>query len=448
MSYLADAVAAVPHHVLRNEAVVELDNLGIPPLAGIATYEEASRPGLGVDEAVTRLRRLEYFFRRLHLISAVALPTVPEWEAKCGLGLHSWLDAEACGAVRTRINELRHPSLRFHDSPDERLTTLFDELGQFNSTVELLAGLDVVRTDLVAAIDDYIALTNPIADFPSVHLLRRLRGEQAGVLEWTCAALAGLSQHYGEQVEPWAAHMRAVLEDRDTELRCAAEPRERDVTPRRDARFQDAFNTSAKIDTYFADESRPADERAFALAYKRLREMDVPEWMGPILSSAAKRPWEYHTDLSRQLWDETRHAMMGEIVLNSHGVPHFAFPVPMNGVEALNLEFEPREAHLLLWDIEQSLMPSDTGKRFEYEVVREHGDPLISTFQDYDWADEVVHVKIGRRWILSEYGEMAKAREAAAAAWDRWEEVMTELEARSDQREWWPAFVEAMRAGR
>jgi len=193
---------------------------------------------------------------------------------------------------------------------------------------------------------------------------------------------------------------------------------------------------------------RPADERAFALAYKRLREMDVPEWMGPILSSAAERPWEYHTDLSRQLWDETRHAMMGEIVLNSHGVPHFAFPVPMNGVEALNLEFEPREAHLLLWDIEQSLMPSDTGKRFEFEVVREHGDPLISTFQDYDWADEVVHVKIGRRWIVSEYGEMAKAREAAAAAWDRWEEVMTELEARSDQREWWPAFVEAMRAGR
>ena len=106
--------------------------------------------------------------------------------------------------------------------------------------------------------------------------------------------------------------------------------------------------------------------------------------------------------------------MMGEVVLHSHGVPHYAFPVPINAVEALNSEFDPREAHLLLWGIEQSLMPADTGKRFEFEIVREHGDPLIATFQDFDWADEVVHVKIGRRWIASEYGESTEAREAAA----------------------------------
>jgi hypothetical protein len=419
---------------------MELDNLGIPPLAGIATYEEASRPGLGVDESVARLRRFEYFFRRLHLLSAVALPIVPEWEAKCGLGVHSWLDAQACGALRTRINELRHPSLRFDDSPDERLTTLFDQLAAFHSTIELLAGLDVVRTDLVAAIDDYIAIANPLADFPSVHLLRRLRSEQADVLAWTRAALAGLSAHSGESGEAWAAHLRAPVR-----LRA---PRERDVTPRRDERFKDAFNTSAKIDTYFADRSRPADERAFALAYKRLREMDVPEWMGPIVSSASGRPWEYHIDLSRQLMDETRHAMMGEVVLHSHGVPHYAYPVPIDGVEALNTEFTPREAHLLLWDVEQGLMPSDTGKKFEYEVVREHDDPLLSTFQDFDWADEVVHVKIGRQWIASEYEDVAEARAAAAELGDRWEKLMTELEARSDQREWWPEFVAAMRAGR
>jgi hypothetical protein len=430
---------------------VQFDDLGVPPLAGIATYEEASRPGLGVDESVARLRRLEYFFRRLHLLSALALPTVPEWEAKCGLGLHSWIDAEACGSVRARINQMRHPSLRFDDSPDERLTTLFDELAEFRSTVELLAGLDVVRTDLLAAIGDYTSLANPLADFPSVFLLRHLRAEQADILEWTRTALAGLSATHGEQPELWTAHLRALLDAptaSETDLRSSGEPRNRDVRPRRDRRFTDAFNTSAKIDTYFADRSRPADERAFALAYKRLREMDVPEWMGPILSSAENRPWEYHTDLSRQLWDETRHAMMGEVVLHSHGVPHYAYPVPIIAVEALNTEFEPREAHLVLWGIEQSLMPADTGKRFEFQVVHEHGDPLISTFQDFDWADEVVHVNIGRRWIASEYGSTVEAREAAAEVWDRWEQVMTELEARSDQSEWWPAFVEAMRAGR
>jgi hypothetical protein len=427
-----------------------MDNLGVPPLAGIASYEEASRPGLGVEQSVERLRRMEYFLRRLHMLSARFLPTVPEWEAKCGLGIHSWIDAEACGAIRTRINELRQPSLRFDTSPDEQLTTLFNEVAEADSSTELFAALEVVRADLLAAIDEYIELANPLADFPSVFLLRRTRTEQDDILRWTRAALSALVSHYEQRPDGWRSHIRALLRNPDqvdVELRCAQGPRAVDVTPRRDERFTDAFNTSAKIDTYYADQSRPADERAFALAYKRLREMDVPEWMGPILSSATERPWEYHLDLSRQLCDETRHAMMGEVILRSHGVPHYSFPVPINAVEALNSEFDPREAHLLLWGIEQSLMPADTGKRYEYEVVTEYGDPLISTFQDFDWADEVVHVKIGRRWIAAEYEHTTEAREAAQEVWDRWDSVATELEARSDQQEWWPGFVERMRAG-
>jgi hypothetical protein len=426
------------------------ESLGIPPLAGIASYEEAARPGLDVDESVARLRRLEFIFRRLHLLSARSLPTVPEWEAKCGLGLHAWLDAEACGAVRARIGELRNPPPRFDDSPDEGLTTLLDELGEAETTVELLCGLELVRADLLAAIDEYLGRANPLADFPTVFLLRRLRGEQAGVLDWTRAAAAGLAGHYGEEAADWTARIRWLVEspgEVDFELRSARPARSEDVTPRRDRRFTDAFNTSAKIDGYYTDTTRPADERAFALVYKRLREMDVPEWMGPILSSNRAQPWAYHTDLARQLWDETRHAMMGEVVLHSHGVPHYAFPVPINAVEALNSEFDPREAHLLLWGIEQSLMPADTGKRFEFEIVRDYGDPLIATFQDFDWADEVVHVKIGRRWIASEYASTNEARLAADDVWARWDRVATELEARSDQKEWWPAFVELMRAG-
>ncbi len=428
----------------------DFESLGIPPLAGIANYEEAARLGLGVDESVARLRRIEYMHRRLHLLSARFLPTVPEWEAKCGLGLHAWLDAEACGTVRTRIGELRNPPPRFDDSPDERLTTTFDELAEAETTVELLSGLEVVRADLLGAIDEYVELANPLADFPTVYLLRRLHGEQADVLEWTRAARAGLAEHLDEDAGEWAARIRVLLEspdDVDYDLRSSRPADKMDVTPRRDRRFRDAFNTSAKIDGYYRDTSRPVDERAFALVYKRLREMDVPEWMGPILSSAENQPWDYHTELARQLWDETRHAMMGEVVLLNHGVPHYAFPVPINAVEALNSEFNPEEAHLLLWGIEQSLMPADTGKRFEFEVVRGYGDPLISTFQDFDWADEVVHVKIGRRWIASEYETAAEARQAADDVWARWDNVATELEARSDQEEWWPAFVERMRAG-
>src|SRR4029077_9098401 len=90
-------------------------------------------------------------------------------------------------------------------------------------------------------------------------------------------------------------------------------PFEMDAEPRRDQRFVDAFNATARIDEYWRDESRPADERVWALAYKRLREMEVPEWLAASRGKTRGKPWAYYNDLSRQLWDEARHAMMGEV---------------------------------------------------------------------------------------------------------------------------------------
>ena len=47
--------------------------------------------------------------------------------------------------------------------------------------------------------------------------------------------------------------------------------------------------------------------------YKRLREIDVPEMMASIIAETPGKPWGYYRDMSRQLWDEARHAMMGEV---------------------------------------------------------------------------------------------------------------------------------------
>ena len=41
---------------------------GIPPLAGLTTFDEAIKPGLGVDASVARLKRHHYALKRLHEI--------------------------------------------------------------------------------------------------------------------------------------------------------------------------------------------------------------------------------------------------------------------------------------------------------------------------------------------------------------------------------------------
>lgn len=67
----------------------------------------------------------------------------------------------------------------------------------------------------------------------------------------------------------------------------------------------------------------------------------------------------------------------------------------------LNTELTPLERHGVLYYIESGLMPN-TGKRFEWEVGVASHNPLAATFQDYDWADEVLHAHIGRSWYVPE----------------------------------------------
>jgi hypothetical protein len=441
----------------------EIDNRGVPVLAGICSYEEASRPGLSVDASVTLLKRHNHVLRRLHEIGAAHLPSTPEWEVKCGLGLHLWLDAEHCSAIRARVSEMREPPLRLDDVPDDRLEAALAEAIRARGTAELLGAVyGAVRPALIAALEEHLRLMNPLFDHPTRRVLRGVLREQEEILEWGVAALeataadpesAALAASFAEHV---GAHLAAAGGVSGREAAPSAPPPTprsdgsryvMDSRPQRDPRFTEQFNCSADIDAYYLDESRTPDERVLALLYKRLREMDVPEWMAPIIYQTQGRPWPYYADLSRQLWDEIRHAMMGQVGLEARGIPFHEFPVDMTTSVVLNESFSPLDAHLVLWRIEQDLMPRTTGKRFEYQLAQAADDALAVAMQDYDWADEVLHAQIGRRQLAHDFPTTGDRAAAADAAWARFQEISEEWRAqhRTD-RPWWPDLVTRARA--
>jgi hypothetical protein len=442
----------------------DLDNLGIPPLAGVCSYERASGPGVDVDTTVTRLKRLNYVLKRLYQIAAAHLARTPEWEAKCGLGLHLWLDSEHCAALRARVAEMREPPLHLDDVPDPRLEAAMEEVLRADDAAELFAAIyGAVRPAIVEAIRLHLDEMNPLFDHPTYRVFRIMLREQEEIAEWGERAWQAVAQAEDamERASGFRDHVRAfvaaaggILGDAEQPVAGTPEPRwdgaayAMDPVPRRDSRFTDVFNATALIDEYYADDGLPPDERSFALAYKRLREMDVPEWMAPIIFAAHDKPWEYFRDLGRQLWDETRHAMMGETALVAARVPFYDYPIDMAASVSLNTEFTPLEAHLLLWHIEQGLMPRETGKRFEWVVARLNDDEFFAALQDYDWADEVLHAQIGRRWLAGDFGTAAERKAAATEAWDRWMETLERYSRDSSQEAWWPEFVERARAGR
>src|ERR1019366_672291 len=72
---------------------------GLPTLAGLATFEEAAKPGLSVEACVARLKRYHYAFLRLHEIFTARITAEPIYELKTGFAHHAYLCAEHVTAL-------------------------------------------------------------------------------------------------------------------------------------------------------------------------------------------------------------------------------------------------------------------------------------------------------------------------------------------------------------
>jgi hypothetical protein len=432
------------------------------PYAGIVTPVDAVRPGQSVADATAMLHRIAYTKQRLAIAGAAFLPSTPEWEAKCGLALHAWLDAEHAAMLYGRIAEMREPSPSPWDVPDPALEAALDEMLAAPTTAARIAAVyAVVRPSLDEAISQYVARANPLCDQPTCRLLRLIAAEQG---EW-CRGIDDVAAG-DPATKDWHAHVAGWVRTAGgiggDDLRTppppsrAIRPYAFDVMPRREGPASVLFDTTTPADVVYLDDRRDPDERNAALLFKRIREMDVPEVIAGIVAerwaearnrSDRTQPWSYYVSMLRQAWDEARHAMLGQALMESHGIDWKALPINITFSWKLARFCTPGERHILLYAIEQSLMPRDRGKPYEHRVALASGDTLSALFHDYDWADEVLHVDIARRCLKPELpGGLKEARERADALWDR---IAAALERdplpagdNTDAVEdWWPRFA-------
>jgi len=466
----------------------------LPMLAGVCSLEEASRPGLSVEQCVARLKRYHYAFKRLHQILVARLTAEPIYELKMGFSLHAHLCAEHVAALRTRVGEMREPPLGLEIVPHAALEIFFDEILAAPTTEELLLGVyEKALPALKGALERHLTDTNRLVDHPTVRLCRFALMEIDDMLRFGCDALGQLvSAAQRENANSWLrllddclvasggldraqsapgilpgsglSHSEATDTSKDARTNDTSSRQDAggtllrrqhsakafvyDPVPKRDERFPDPYNMGVNAEVFLYDEKFPPRPKTLMMFYKRLREIDVPEMMASIIAQTTDKPWAYYRDMTRQLWDEARHAMMGEVGFINTGVDWRKVMVNFTWSLALNTQLKPIERHAVLYFIEQGLMPKN-GKRFEWEVGQASGDPLAALFQDYDWADEVLHARIGRDWYLKEFDD---PREAVRYGDECWSKVLMGWrqwrdEGLTQHRNWWPdVYREACRA--
>ena len=419
-------------------------------LAGLCTMDEAVAADWGVDASVDRLKRIHYVIKRVHEILVSRITSEPVYELKTAFSYHAYLCAEQVSLIRTRVSEMREPPLGLDKVPHKALERFSDELQCCPTTDELLVGVyGVAIPAVLAACDRLIADAHPLADAPTIRVARLIRFELSELAEFAAEPLAAIDDD-GE-CDEWAAYLKAVVlaaGDLDgtaepTDLpppKYGEVPFEFQREPQRDERFQDSFNAGVNPEAFLYDERFSPRDKTLMMYYKRIREIDVPEMMASILVELRDdEPWGFHMEMSRQLWDEARHAMMGEVGFVAQGIDWKQIPINFTWSRNLNLQLDARQRHGVLFFIEQGLMPR-TGKKYEWEVGMESGDPLSGLFQDFDWADEVLHAQIGRRWYVPKFESLNKAMDYGDKCWSlvlsHWQKYKDD--GLTEHRNWWP----------
>jgi hypothetical protein len=328
---------------------------------------------------------------------------------------------------------MREPPLGLDIVPDENLEIFFDEILAAPTTAELLAGLyGAAIPALRDALQNHIAANQSSgrrAFGPPVPLRVAGIGGHASFGPQCLASL--VDANAAKSMAPWLSLLDDCLAaaggldgPNAVPAKGIARHHSRQAlpvrqSPARDERFPDPYNMGVNAEVFLYDEPMPPDAKVLMMFYKRLREIDVPEMMASIIAETPGKPWGYYRDMTRQLWDEARHAMMGEVGFASVGVDwpkqrHDQFHLVAGFEHATDAHRTPRRPlfHRAGPDAEKR-QALRMGSR-----PQSH-NPLCALFQDYDWADEVLHARIGRDWYLKEFKNASEAIDYGDKCWSK-----------------------------
>ncbi len=434
---------------------------GLPPLVGLHTMNAAASVGLTVEESVARLKRIHWSLRRLHGIFVARITAAPIYELKMAFSMHAHYCAEHVAAIRKRVREMRQPPLGLDESPNASLDVFFDEIRCTPNVEALVLGLyECAVPAVVVSLRHLIDETNRLFDHPTYRVCRLAVVELEDVEKYGREAVKcliddttrqGLSDWLGvlDQLLASAGGLdgtdEAKLNSTAPQRVFSQTPYVYDPVPQRDERFTDPYNMGVNAEALLLDRNVAPLPKTLMLYFKRMREIDVPEMMASIISETRGKPWDYYNDMTRQLWDEARHAMMGELGFVSLGIDWTKIPLNFTWSLGLNTKLNPLERHAVLFTIEQGLMPKATGKAYEWEVAVATTNRLTQLIQDYDWADEILHARIGKDWLVKEFPSQAEAQAFGDECWSR---VMVDWtkwrdDGLTEHRNWWPEVYAA-----
>ncbi|HVX15893.1 MAG TPA: hypothetical protein VHC22_32215 [Pirellulales bacterium] len=379
-------------------------------------FPRDSRPLGGkftVAENARRLLRFFYFERRLAQAIGAWTLAIPEFEVKLESGRHLFYHADAANGLRDRLREQEQGQSAIDGFRDAEIDRFIEELLSAADAPELLVGLhQVAGSALATAYRHHCDDTDPVADTPTIRLLRRILLDYEPMLAWATAAIdAYMAGGVDEgRLGRWRWHLGRLLSSiggvtgsdprcaAPSPLRCDERPFVRHTAPERDSRFV-TFKHTGEYNVGDGQPRFPDDTYEYArLRFLRTQrdEVDAIEAFGTFLWDIRFRDFQAEYDLARITWDETRHTEIGHKALQAAGYEPFELANRLTGSTCRG-PMEPAYAMAEINLFGEVGVIKTIGGLIDQSA--EKHDDLLTHVADFIRSDERTHVRKGQHII-------------------------------------------------
>lgn len=362
---------------------------------------------------VQLLAEWEYLERSLHRMLCGWGRHLSEWRDKVAVSRHVWDQAESVRRLRERLVQFPGTKRNLEIPVSHELQHVGDTVISAETLDDAIDGIYQLFTNaLVKSYLNYAEAAHPIHDAPTLAVLaENVRAKEQMRLwlrDYRRRVPGSHSPAYGEKVAKALAAANELAGGLPVERAAGTiglgfRPPARSAHPK---------NSVPRVDIMPVLESRFREEleiRRLFWCYGYLLEMNLAEDQLWWLYDAHDLPWEFQQDLSRHMWDESRHGDSGHSRLLDFGISidEIGFPY-YEGTRTDKPEIAEGEAPILtakaLYDKVFFIgMVAETGhfrvKHEAYEDFKSGGDLESAEMMLFDIIDETSHVQYAHRWL-------------------------------------------------
>jgi hypothetical protein len=374
--------------------------------------------------------------------------TMPQLQIKAAFGGHVYDHAQAADLLGERLEQLRSRADSQEPGTDE-FARLCEAVWQLEDPLaRLTAVYRVLEPHLVSSYVYHADATDPLADTPTVRLLRQLAAFGQSHVAWGQAVLDSMARdpESRRRINEVQADVEARLVESGGvtgqgieshwlafhSAREADRPKPRQRRSGRAYRFTKRCaplpHSLVEAPFWFSDDAEefrkayssedPWSREGYRHKFHQLLygEVETTDRMGKMLAEFPDLPWAMRMELSHQMWDEARHIEVVAKVCEEELEAQLGYgPWPLAWWWMQNETDPLRRISVTNSWAEANLMHTLREWREQAEA---RGYDRIAELCDYLQADELTHVRLATRWIRLMLDDKPAVRDELVA-WSR-----------------------------